>query len=66
MKIRYEMTDRNPGTKEYESPDDLLIREASTGDIGHAVDMFNEFVRGVWGPGWGVMLMEAADESDDD
>jgi len=50
MKIRYEMTERNPGTASYDPPDDLLVREAMTAEIGHA---------------WEVTLAEWPDESDD-
>jgi hypothetical protein len=67
MKIRYEMTVRNPGTGEYAAPDDLIVREAITDDVGHAVEAFNEFIRAVWGAGWEVVLTltERPDESDD-
>ena len=66
MKIRYEMTDRRPGTSIYDQPDDTVVVEAMTDEIGHAVHAFNKFIRSVWGPDWQIRLTVAADESNDD
>lgn len=65
MKIRYEMTDRRPGTSIYDQPDDTVVVEAMTDEIVHAVHTFDKFIRSVWGPGWQIILTVAADESPD-
>ena len=58
MTFKYEMTDRDASTGEYDPPDRRAVQEVRTVSVTDAVEAFNDFITGIYGAGWRVELVE--------
>jgi hypothetical protein len=56
--IRFEMQSRNTGTDKYDPPDDLVVCQTIDTGVQSAVDLFNAFLRAIYGPGYDVDFKE--------
>jgi hypothetical protein len=66
-KIRFEMQSWNAGTDKYDPPDDLIVCETVDTGVESALDLFNDFLRAIYGVGWEVDFKEVGpDEFVDD